>query len=684
MSWLARFRIKQNLERLFDTYFNEDQAWKKYSGNVTLLVKVVDAIRPRKFKQENSVSLQPLLTILKDEAALSAFRNYLFTIFKHKRFYSILTDADIIKDASFFHELKQRIVAKFIPNQPDEDSLEYLLAQVFFLESDVEWVGSIAEDERKQLYTLLIHGEKLNSKSELFPRTQLVFAIEVLGNRMAGVATESEVNKMVPEYASYENPFLNMQRELHQFLDKFRNDITLAIDENNIDYRQILVLHGQCEEFVNQAYKNIAKYGISIRVNQYFLRINQQLKRLKELLEILIEEEREDSKNLNLFLYLIRVNYQKNNVSELLDKGTQRVAFEITQQKAKSGEHYITKDKREYSEMLRASIGGGAIVGVLCITKLLSSKLDVSPFGEAIIYSLNYAIGFIVIYLLGYTLATKQPAMTASSFVKSLEEGKNKKKDKNRYFKFAILFTRLFRSQFIAFVGNVFMAFPVALIGVLLIDFIADYNIAAQKGQILLEDINPTTSKALLHASIAGIYLFVSGVIAGNVGNRIKHNKISFRIAQHPILKTIFGQKFTNKLSQVHAKKYPGVMSNLWFGIFMGSTASLGYFMGLDLDIRHITFASGNFALGMYGTGWHISLDMFLWCILGIGLIGLLNFIVSFALSILVAMRSCGIAFLELRFIITAIFAHIMNSPLSFFYPTDNALELEKQALEEL
>jgi site-specific recombinase len=110
----------------------------------------------------------------------------------------------------------------------------------------------------------------------------LVFAIEVLGNRMAGVATESEVNKMVPEYASYENPFLNLQRELHQFLDKFRNDITLVVDQNNIDYRQILVLHGQCEEFVNQAYKNIAKYGISIRVNQYFLRINQQLKRLKK------------------------------------------------------------------------------------------------------------------------------------------------------------------------------------------------------------------------------------------------------------------------------------------------------------------------------------------------------------------------------------------------------------------
>ena len=40
------------------------------------------------------------------------------------------------------------------------------------------------------------------------------------------------------------------------------------------------------------------------------------------------------------------------------------------------------------------------------VNKLLS-KLDVSPFGSAFLYSMNYALGFIIIYLLGYTLATK-------------------------------------------------------------------------------------------------------------------------------------------------------------------------------------------------------------------------------------------------------------------------------------
>ena len=69
-------------------------------------------------------------------------------------------------------------------------------------------------------------------------------------------------------------------------------------------------------------------------------------------------------------------------------------------------------------------------------------------------------------------LATKQPAMTASALIKALEEGVMKQgKDAEKYQAFAILFARVFRSQFIAFVGNVIMAFPVSLFGIWLIDY---------------------------------------------------------------------------------------------------------------------------------------------------------------------------------------------------------------------
>ena len=677
MGLLSRFHSKMRIEELLETFFGEKELWKSKGSSVSILGKLLMAIRPKKWKEGAPADLSTLIALLKENPTYKRnLKQYLYTIIKGGRFDKVLTDADIIRDVSFFYELKQRIVAKFIPHQPDPENLEYLLTQGFYVDKRIGWITAVPKEQLNCLYELLHFEYEEKSYESLRAKSQVVFSIEVLANRIAGVATETEVNKMVPEYGAYETPFLGYQRELQFFFKQYRENNLNYVSSDDIDYRQLLVLHEQCVSFIDQAYRNTQKFGISIRVNQYLLRIHQQLERLKDLLAFLVLDkgETKSSKFIDLVIYLININYQKNNIRALLDKSTHRVAFEITQHKAKSGGHYITASRTEYKKMLRASLGGGGIVGAMCIVKLLLAKLDLSPFGTAFLYSMNYAIGFIIIYLLGYTLATKQPAMTASSFVKALEEGGQQSKKKERYKSFAILFARLFRSQFIAFVGNVAMAFPIALIGVWLIDLLGGVNIASTKGEKMLKDINPTTSLAILHASIAGVYLFLSGIIAGNISNRIKHNRITFRLQEHPILKMVIGRKRAAKIAAYHGEKYPGVMSNFWFGVFMGSTAMVGYVLGLDLDIRHITFASGNFALGLYGLEWSTTLDMLVWVILGIGIIGFMNFIVSFTLSVVVAMRSCKIPLSELRFLFKAVLVYLINKPINFFLPREEDL----------
>lgn len=679
MGLLSKYRSKMEVEELFQTYFGSDEHWKSYAGNISVLGKLLSAIRPVKWREGDVVDLLGFIAFLQENPIYrSNFKQYLFVLIKGGRFDKVLTDAGIIKDLSFFYELKQRLLAKLIPHQPDSNNLEFLLTQVFYRDKKIGWINAIPKEQLVRLYELLYFEYEKKEHESLTVRSQLVFSIEVLANRISGVATESEVNKMVPEYEAYETPFLGFQRELQYFFKKYREDDLHYVSSDNVDYRHLMVLHDQCVGFVDQAYKNTQKFGISIRVNQYLLRIQQQLERLKDLLKLLVLDEGkgdvEASKFVDLVTYLINVNYQKNNIRTLLDKSTYRVAFEITQHKAKSGEHYITASKKEYKEMLRASLGGGAIVGIMCITKLLLGKLDLSPFGTAFLYSLNYAVGFILIYLLGYTLATKQPAMTASSFVKALKMKGEVRNRKGRYKDFAVLFARLFRSQFIAFVGNVVMAFPVALVGVWILDLLGGENIALKKGGKLLKDINPTTSLAVLHASIAGIYLFLSGVIAGHISNRIKHNRITFRLQEHPTLKLLIGRKGAAKFAAFHNAKYPGIMSNLWFGVFMGSTAMVGYIFGLNIDIRHITFASGNFALGLYGAEWSVAFNMLVWVFLGIGVIGFMNFIVSFTLSVIVAMRSCNIPVAELRFLFKEIFIYFVNQPVNFFFPREDEI----------
>src|SRR5690606_8462186 len=106
--------------------------------------------------------------------------------------------------------------------------------------------------------------------------------------------------------------------------------------------------------------------------------------------------------------------------------------------------------RKEYYHMLYTACGAGLVVGFLCIFKIYLGKAELSDFGHAFLYSMNYAFGFILIYLLGFTLATKQPAMTAAAIVSSIEHGLSNKDDMaDRHRSFAILFSRLFRSQFI-------------------------------------------------------------------------------------------------------------------------------------------------------------------------------------------------------------------------------------------
>ena len=498
--------------------------------------------------------------------------------------------------------------------------------------------------------------------------------MDLITQRISGRALETDVIKMVPEFDDYESPFTAFEKELFLIEDRIRNSENHFIKPDDLSYAQLLVLHKQCEDFVEKAFHNSSKYGISLRVNQNLLKIRQQLVRLKFLVSLLIIEKGTDKKNngIVLALHLIKYNCYKNNVRKFIGESTQLISYEITQHTAKTGEHYITESKQEYFKMFRTALGGGFIVGILCIIKVLLSKADTSFFGHAFLYSMNYAFGFIAIYLLGFTLATKQPAMTASALIKALEEGVIKKgKDAEKYKAFAILFARVFRSQFIAFMGNVIMAFPVSLLGIWCIDYAFQYNIAATKWEGLLIDLSPIHSLAIFHAAIAGVFLFLSGIISGSIANRDKHNQVYFRITEHPLLKRSLGKDRTIKLAKLYRKRWAGIISNFWFGIFMGSTASIGLFLGLNLDIRHITFGSGNLALALYGANYAVSNSMLFWGIFGIGVIGLVNFMVSFSLSLGLAFRSRAISVFELRFVTVSIWNHFKSRPISFFFPTE-------------
>ena len=655
------FKSKESFDTVLKKYFSEPYTF--------------DSVQPMRelFQSLKRTNFEVFLAYLKNnEEIKNNFRDYLFILFSNKSFAKALTDANILSENAFFPELKKRISYKFLPPVEDENTISYIISKVLFNpKSDSNYIKNINPEDGSEFFKLM-EIEKISTLPKV--KKELLISANILALRSVGNALEAGIAKMVPEYKNFDNPFVALQSELDSLIGRFKEDENLQINSKDVDYKQIKIYLQQCLDFVDKAFKNASKFGISSKINQSLLKIRQQLKRIQDIIPILVVDNEEDVliNSKNLVSNTLKYNSHRNNVRELIDDSTRLISHLITSHTAETGTHYIATSSKEYLKMFWKASGGGIIVGFLCIFKMMMSYSHGSEFSHAVLYSLNYAFGFIIIYLLGFTLATKQPAMTAATMAKVLSDESSS--DKN-YKEFANLVAKLSRTQFIAFVGNVLWSFPVALAIIYGMDWFLEKNFAVAKADKLLKDLNPIKSKAILHACIAGFFLFISGIISGNISNSSIFNQVPERISQSPFLNQVIGAKNSKKLSDFYTKHWAGIISNFWFGIFLGVIAPLGVFLGLDLDIRHITFSAGNFALALYGKGFDIDTYTFVISLVTIFLIGAFNFIVSFGLSMLLAFRSRKVNFGELTIIYKSILKYFIKNPLRFFIPLKSELD---------
>ena len=606
------------------------------------------------------------------------FSYYIKNIFSERPFNLSLTEANILSENSFLPELRKRILNKILPSVENENTVWFLIDNISFNpKKDLQYFNNLPENEVDEFLQLLDISDFIKNERV---KSELIFSMNILSWRVTGMALEVDVVRMAPEYRNFDNPFLALQNELEALAEEFKINSNLQLSSKDSRYKQIKIYIEHCHDFVNISFKNSSKYGISGKINQALLKIRQQTQRIFEIVNLLVIDSEQDYlvKSKQLIFNVLSYKSHKNNISELFNDSTRLISHLITNHTAETGTHYITSSRKQYMKMFYKASGGGIIVGALCVLKMLYGFMPGSDFFHAFLYAMNYAMGFVMIYLMGFTLATKQPAMTAATMTKVLSEQGNTKRDNTE---FADLVSKLFRSQFIAFVGNVLLSFPIALAIIYGLDVFFSQNLAIEKSDKLLKDLDPLESKAILHACIAGFYLFISGIISGTIGNNSIFYQIPDRIAKNINVKRWFGAKVATSLSKYYAKNWAGIISNFWFGVFLGATAPIGLFFGLDLDIRHITFAAGNFALGLYGKEFSVESYTFWISFATVFIIGFFNFAVSFSLSMFLAFRSRKLNVGEVRDIYKEIFRYFLKNPLKFFIPLHSVLDKKSNDL---
>ena len=247
--------------------------------------------------------------------------------------------------------------------------------------------------------------------------------------------------------------------------------------------------------------------------------------------------------------------------------------------------------------------------------------------------------------------------------------------------KLAQLLIDVVRSQVAAVAGNVVVAMTLAMLIALVYRFTQGVPILTEaEVAYQIHSVNPWGA-TLWYAAIAGLWLFCSGIISGFFDNRCDYLNLRMRLRQHPVLKRLLPEKLRGKVADYLHSNYGSLMGNVCFGMLLGMTGFVGHALGLPLDIRHVAFSSAN--IGYAAVAGHEGLWVFIQSVFFVLLIGAVNLVVSFMLTLWVALRSREAKIDSWLGIFQCAWQQIRAQPMNLFYPKDLPADANEQGQAE-
>lgn len=664
-------RKDKHLKFLFETLeqFRDPQA-----NELELLRRLISALRPKGKADTSSVDRYAALLdrLDSDEPLREAFRHHVIHFIGSRRLLTFFTESGILPGTGFFSEWWHIIGNRLLPEVPDERKMRDCLQLIFDRRDDWRWLEAVPAELSHRFWEILAPPETFREMDRRAVQEQMLDAVLLLAHRVSGLGIEGELMRASPNLDDDAPRFIALSAEAQEFSRRFRAG--LDGDEASFDTgEQLMVIVDQCQETLRRIRKRAMTVGTSLQLSYILTRSEQSLKRITELLDLLTAGLRQKPHDTAIrdwteFAHeVFLAENRRHSLSHYLSQLSALLAVRVTENAARSGEHYICETPGEYRGMWRSAAGAGVLIAFMALLKIKAASLGAPLLVEAFLFSLIYGLGFVLIFLLGFTVATKQPALTAQTLARMLGDLKPTRKADLE--KIADVAASVSRSQLAAIAGNVMVAFPVAIVVSLgLAHLLGHFPVNADKATHLLADLDPL-SWAIPHAAIAGCYLFLSGLISGYFDNRAAYARIGPRIARLRWLKWMLGKTRAENLGDYIEARLGGIVGNFLFGCMLGSTGMIGILLGLPLDIRHIAFASANLGYAITGFEFSLALSAILLGALGVALIGLTNLSVSFALALKTALGARQVPISHWWPLVKAMGRRFRERPRSFLLP---------------
>ncbi len=576
----------------------------------------------------------------------------------------LLADFGFAPRTAFVSELAERLRRKLLPGTPETTDAAELFPLVVPARFDAQWMNALEDSQVQQLTTLLSANPGRDARRWHY---SLMDAITYCTAqiRATGFAPELRLrmNRTDPHTRAFHALPADVQQLRTVFFQPERDEA--ALQAAVIQYRERL---DDCRQAVNSIYAHLEENGISVGMVFRLRQLRARMLRQRELLEALLSPKPAMAA-LKLLTRRVTIAQESKSIVALISANSTLLSAKMAERSAETGERYITRNRADYKEMLGMAMGGGAVTALTTLLKFMVVGIGLSAFWSGFWASVAYAGTFVMIQLLHFTLATKQPAMTAPAMAAKLKDIASDE-TVTTLEDFVDEVTHLVRSQVAAVFGNVFMVVPaVLLVNAIVQLLLGRPMINHESARHVLESLT-LLGPTLLWAAFTGVVLFASSMIAGWVENWFVLHHMGSAMQHNPRFTAALGAERAARWSVFMREHISGFASNISLGFMLGLIPAFTGFFGLELELRHVTLSTGQLA----AAGASLGLEAFRhaalwWCIASIPLIGALNLGVSFYCAFWLALQAHNVSKLDRARIRAAIWARWRSHPRSFFVP---------------
>jgi site-specific recombinase len=643
-------------------------------------------------------------------------------------------------------EMGERLALRLLPGTPDTDDLGALFQLLFTEDADAAWMAAIDEATLARLSALLtvaragtgsvsVSVSRSGSGNAALGsvddwRAPLLQAMTWLVSAIRAAAFAPLLRRRMSAELLADRPFEQLVRALEATASALLTGPPESVAQHAVYLRALLQ---RCREAANSVHTHLEEHGVSVNIVFEVDQLCQRTLRLEALLDLVLSDTPQRELQ-DLLVDLITLARQRRRLGGLLARQYSLLARKVAERHAETGEHYITRSWPEYRAMLGKAAGGGAVLAGTTFAKFGILALGLAPFWAGFGAGLNYAISFLIVHLLHWTVATKQPAMTAPAMAEKLGELRRESASEARAEHppeaalagaaigvetdvaspaaghatghaatraatraatpapgaagaaadgkpradhdsaavegFVDEVTHLVRSQMAGIVGNLAMVIPV----VLAVQGVAWWAlgrplVGVADAKHVLDNLTLLGPTAFF-AAFTGVLLFASSVVAGWAENWFVYHRLDSALAHNPRIVARLGAPRAQRWSVWWRANVSGLAANVSLGLMLGLVPVLLAFLGLHIEVRHVTLSTGQLAAAVSTLGWQLLAQReFWWCVAGLAVTGFLNLGVSFALALRVAMRSRGITLIEQRRLNGALWRRLRQAPLSFLLP---------------